>query len=60
LENLQRYSQVNMHIAQPASTTVANWPPVSMTPTVPVAKFTTCVNDTGDKFAACINDTGGK
>jgi hypothetical protein len=38
---------------------VANWPPVSRTPAVLVAKFAASVIDIGGKFATIIVDTGG-
>jgi hypothetical protein len=38
---------------------VANLPRVSTTPAVQVAKFTTCVIDTGGKFAIGVLDIGG-
>ncbi len=39
---------------------VANLPPVSTTPAVQVAKFTTCVVDMGGKLSGSVIDTGGK
>ncbi len=39
---------------------VANLQPVSRTPAVQVAKFTTCVVDTGGKFAGSVIYTCGK
>ncbi len=39
--------------------TGGKFPPVSTTPAVPVAKFTTGIVDTGGKFATGVVDTGG-
>ncbi len=40
-------------------TSVANLPPVSTTPAVPVAKFASGVVDTGGKFTTDVVDTDG-
>jgi hypothetical protein len=48
------------HLVLPVSlTSVANLPPVSTTPAVPVAKFVSGVVDTGGKFATDVVDTDG-
>ncbi len=39
---------------------LANFPPVSTTPAVPVAKFATGVVYSGGKFDTCVVNTAGK